>query len=138
MKKSPIYTRGGDAGTTSLVSGARVSKGDSRIALYGEVDELNSRLGMAMAYMKDEEKTKHQIPYLESIQSALFDLGANLACEEAKRAEWKLPQLSTDQVAKLERQIDELDSEVMPLKNFILPGGHLASASLHLDRKSVV
>jgi cob(I)alamin adenosyltransferase len=134
VKKSSIYTRSGDAGDTALVSGTRVSKGDSRINLYGEVDELNSRLGLAIAYLRTDSQFEDQAAYLESLQSCLFDLGSNLACEAAKRSEWRLPKLSAEHITLLEKHIDKLDSELPPLKNFILPGGHLASACLHLCR----
>ncbi len=134
MKKSSLYTRSGDAGDTALVSGTRVSKGDSRINLYGEVDELNSRMGLAIAYLRQDPLLRDRVTYLETLQSSLFDLGSNLACEASKRGEWKLPKLTAEQVSVLEGQIDLLDSELAPLKNFILPGGHVASASLHLCR----
>lgn len=136
MSKSKIYTKTGDAGETGLVSGTRAPKSDARIMLYGEVDELNSRIGMLVASLRDFSQFAPQMAFLEEIQSALFDLGSNLACEADKRAEWKLPQVTTGVVGKLESQIDHMDGVLEPLKNFILPGGHTLSAQAHLCRTS--
>lgn len=136
MKKSKIYTKTGDGGETSLVSGTRAPKSDSRITLYGEVDELNSRIGVLVASLRSESSFSQQIVVLEMIQSGLFDLGSNLACEESKRKEWKLPQVTMTLVQKLELSIDQMDEALEPLKNFILPGGHLTAAQAHLCRTS--
>jgi cob(I)alamin adenosyltransferase len=114
-----IYTKTGDKGTTGLVSGNRVSKGDARIDLYGDVDELNSFLGFTICSLQDASL----IEFLRKIQSVLFDLGSNLACEEANRLKFKLPQVSEKIIADLEFAIDGMDSKMMTLKNFILPGG---------------
>lgn len=131
MKKSKIYTRSGDEGKTGLVSGNRIIKSDPRIALYGEVDELNSRIGFACALMTSfPQETK----FIQMLQSSLFDLGSNMACEYENRASYKLPQLSEDVINEIEQQIDRMDSQLEPLKNFILPGGSLLTASLHLVR----
>ena len=78
MKKAAVYTRTGDTGTTGLVGGTRIKKSDSRIHLYGEVDELNSYIGLGISFLsKGFDKTQ-----LLQIQSSLFDLGSNLACEK--------------------------------------------------------
>lgn len=134
MKKSKIYTKTGDAGETGLVSGNRISKADARIDLYGELDELNSRVGFFSAYFDQDGTLKIHNVFLHRIQSALFDLGSNLACEPSNRAQYKLPQITDELITELESQIDVLDSELLPLKNFILPGGSVASASVHLAR----
>ncbi len=134
MKKSKIYTRSGDKGETSLVSGTRTRKSDLRIAMYGEVDELNSRIGWALSLLRTSSDYQRVIERLERVQSSLFDLGSNLACEEVKRTEWKLPQVTAQNVSDLEIDIDEMDSVLEPLKNFILPGGHQRSAAIHLCR----
>lgn len=136
MKKSKIYTRSGDQGETSLVSGTRAKKSDLRINMYGEVDELNSRIGWAISLIRATGKYQKVANRLETIQSSLFDLGSNLACEEAKRSEWKLPQLKMENVLALENDIDEMDQQLEPLKNFILPGGHSIAAAIHLCRTS--
>mgnify|MGYP001599737795 CR=1 FL=1 len=134
MSKSSVYTRGGDKGQTSLVSGNRVSKGSDRINLYGEVDELNSHLGLIVSEFLKESELKDNVEYLEDIQSRLFDLGSNLACEKINADKYKLPQLTTDSIAIMEAKIDDMDKVLKPLKNFILPGGHTASAQLHIAR----
>ncbi len=132
MTKSAVYTRSGDKGETSLVSGERVSKGELRIHLYGEVDELNSFIGLAVS--KLDQKYIEQIHFLEDIQSRLFDLGSNLACMPEKRDQYKLPQISDEEIKKIEVSIDQMDGEVEKLKNFILPGGHEISSLFHICR----
>lgn len=134
MKKSKIYTKTGDKGETALVSGTRISKADERIDLYGELDELNSRLGVAAVILEKDIKLQRISDFLHSIQSSIFDLGSQLACEADKRAGFQLPQISSEFITDLEEEIDRLDHELTPLKNFILPGGSDASAQLHLAR----
>lgn len=134
MKKSKIYTRSGDKGETSLVSGTRTRKSDLRITMYGEVDELNSRIGWALSLLRSSADYQRVIERLERVQSSLFDLGSNLACEEVKRTEWKLPQVTPQNVIDLEADIDEMDLVLEPLKNFILPGGHQRASAIHLCR----
>jgi len=134
MKKSKIYTKTGDGGETGLVSGNRVKKSDLRLDLYGELDELNSRMGYATSLLAEDPQFKKILGFLHQIQSAIFDLGSNLACEVENREKYHLPQLSVDLIKELETEIDRMDSELEPLKNFILPGGSQASASLHLCR----
>ena len=131
MKKSKIYTRTGDEGTTGLVSGNRILKSDKRIDLYGELDELNSRVGFACAFMTAYPQ---EVKFIHVLQSALFDLGSNMACEFDNREKYKLPQLSDELIKDMEQEIDRMDSQLEPLKNFILPGGSQASAALHLAR----
>lgn len=133
MKKSKIYTKTGDKGETGLVSGNRTLKSDQRIDLYGELDELNSRIGYATSLI-EVQNHKEKIDFLHLIQSAIFDLGSNLACEVENRARFNLPQLSDSFIRELESQIDILDKDLEPLKNFILPGGSVKSAALHLCR----
>ena len=123
----------GDNGETGLVGGTRISKADARIDLYGEVDELNSWIGVSLCFMA-EEKFTDEINFLKSIQSNLFDLGSNLACEAEQRAVYKLPNLSTDFIEKIEAEIDRHDGQCPKLKNFILPGGDKAAAHFHLCR----
>ena len=135
MKKSKIYTRTGDKGETGLVSGNRIIKSDLRIDLYGELDELNSRIGHICSLL-DKKKYNDEIIFLQMIQSSLFDLGSNMACEFENRSKFNLPQLSEDLITQLEFQIDQMDSEVEILKNFILPGGSLAASIVHLARTS--
>ncbi len=136
MKKSKIYTKTGDKGDTGLVSGTRISKADPRIDLYGELDDFNSRLGYAVALIENETSLKTTVDFLHHMQSAVFDLGSNLACEAAKRIEYKLPQITKEFVDDLEHEIDRLEHELPPLKNFILPGGTLAASAFHMARTS--
>lgn len=136
MKKSKVYTKTGDKGETGLVGGSRALKSDHRIDLYGEVDELNSRIGFATSLLAQENKFTEILNLLHRIQSALFDLGSNLACEEENRAKFKLPQIKEKAITEMEESIDKMDGELEPLKSFILPGGSLASAALHLCRTS--
>lgn len=134
MKKSKVYTRTGDKGETGLVSGNRTLKSDARIELYGELDELNSRIGLACSYLATEAQFVLINQFLHQIQSAIFDLGSNLACEVENRSRYNLPQISHDFIALMETEIDQLDSHLVPLKNFILPGGSVISSTIHLCR----
>lgn len=134
MKKAKIYTRTGDMGETGLVSGSRALKSDLRIDAYGELDELNSRIGFASVYLAQRVEYQQTVTFLHQIQSAIFDLGSNLACEADKRLKYNLPQISDQFIRDIELEIDKLDAELEPMKNFILPGGSLTSASVHLCR----
>ena len=133
-KKSSIYTKTGDKGETGLVSGTRVLKSDMRICLYGEIDELNSWLGLICEQLGKEGKYKNQKKFLQKIQSSLFDLGSNFACEFEKRKDYKLPQLTGQLVSEIESEINQIDEGLPLLKNFILPGGHQISAIIHICR----
>jgi len=121
-----IYTRTGDAGETSLFGGARVRKDDARIEAYGTVDELNSFIGVARASWPSSSLDGQ----LHAIQSDLFDIGAHLASPGTSR--FAGPDAA--RVAALEKDIDAMESELAPLKTFILPGGSLAAAQLHVAR----
>lgn len=127
---SKVYTRTGDTGTTALVGGTRIKKSDPRIHLYGEVDELNSQIGLGVSFLESSyDKT-----LLHEIQSALFDLGSNLACEKEKRSQFKLPQLKESLITNLEKVIDQMDSKLEPLKTFVLPGGTREASAFHVCR----
>ena len=102
--------------------------------IYGEVDELNSNLGMAHSLMKFHNITTDELGFIEDIQSRLFDLGSNLACEPENIKKFNLPQIADEVLTSMEEKIDELDAQVPPLKNFILPGGHPIAASFHVSR----
>jgi cob(I)alamin adenosyltransferase len=136
MKKSSVYTKTGDKGETGLVSGNRTLKSDIRIDLYGELDELNSRLGLCASQLSADLEFQQIVNFLHHIQSAIFDLGSNLACEVENRAKYNLPQISGEFVADLELEIDKLDAELPQLKNFILPGGSIVASTLHVARTS--
>jgi cob(I)alamin adenosyltransferase len=130
MKKAAVYTKTGDHGTTGLVGGTRIKKSDPRIHLYGEVDELNSSIGVGISFLKKD----YEQSYLRNIQSRLFDIGSNLACEKEKRSEYKLPQITDEHIHSLELEIDKMDKELPALKFFVLPGGDQAASFFHISR----
>jgi len=120
---SKIYTRTGDDGTTGLGDGTRVSKDDLRVEAFGTVDELNAALGLALT---------SQLPQavrliLEPIQHELFDLGGEL-CIPGRKA------IQDEHVTRLEQSLDKLNESLAPLKEFVLPGGGLPAALLHVAR----
>jgi cob(I)alamin adenosyltransferase len=121
-----IYTRGGDAGETSLGSGERVAKDDARIEAYGDVDELNALLGVALARGAAADS-------LERIQNDLFDVGADLAVPLSDTKRERL-RVTAEQVAWLEERCDEANADLPMLRSFILPGGTETAALLHLAR----
>jgi len=121
-----IYTRTGDHGDTSLFGGARVAKNDPRIEAYGTVDELNSQIGVVRAAAPPSEIDAE----LNRIQADLFEIGAHLASPGTSRFTGVDPQ----RIEALERAIDAMERELAPLTSFILPGGSLAAAHLHVAR----
>jgi cob(I)alamin adenosyltransferase len=125
-----IYTKTGDDGTTALYGGERVSKDHLRVRAYGTVDEVNAHLGLARAHLADDGLTM----VLENLQNTLFDVGADLATPENSHYRNNISALSETDVVKLEQQIDSFEADLAPLQNFILPGGHPASAALQLAR----
>jgi cob(I)alamin adenosyltransferase len=133
VKLDRIYTRGGDAGETSLGNGARVAKSSLRVAAYGEVDEANAVIGIARLYVEGSEDL-----LLGRIQNDLFDLGADL-CVPIEDAAPKYPPLRVTQaqVDWVEGQIDRMNAELAPLTSFVLPGGNFAAAFLHQARTVV-
>lgn len=124
-----IYTKTGDAGTTSLLGGKRVSKGHIKIDAYGTVDELNSYIGL----LRDQEVNKSREAILKEIQERLFTLGATLATEVGK-SNIKKPDLHQEDIELLEKEIDLMEEKLPPLRNFILPGGHQSISFCHLAR----
>jgi cob(I)alamin adenosyltransferase len=132
VRLNRIYTRTGDDGTTALASGERRMKNDLRVETYGTVDETNAAIGVARAALDGSDPTLEAI--LFRIQNDLFDLGADLATPaDAPRGEGAL-RVVQSQVERLEREIDELNARLDPLKSFVLPGGTPAAAALHLAR----
>jgi cob(I)alamin adenosyltransferase len=125
-----IYTKTGDRGQTGLFGGARVSKSDGRVDAYGEVDELNSALGVARAHGADSKVDA----LLQRIQNELFTLGAELATAPGKTADASIGLLGDGDVEALERAIDEAERELPALRAFVLPGGSKEAAFLHLAR----
>ncbi len=127
-----IYTGSGDKGKTSLFSGERIAKSDRRIAAYGDVDELNSILGMLIAVMPEKLAACRNL--LSGIQSDLLHVGAWLATTPGARAAGHLKPFDDDRAAALEAAIDAMDAELPPLKQFVLPGGHPAACWAHMAR----
>ena len=132
MRITKVYTRTGDLGETSLVNGARVSKADLRVAAYGDVDELNSVLGVVRTLLPAEsEPAGGQMDgLLGKIQNDLFVVGADLASP----LEVAVPRVEEPLIAELEAEIDALLEELEPLTEFILPSGTQAGAMMHLAR----
>ena len=133
MKKSPIYTRTGDSGMTSLVDGSRVAKNSPRVNAYGAVDELNAMIGLVQAHVTDLDAG---IPAtLLHINNTLFNIGAYLAtpAQNTKLNTQNLESLPAD-IMELENGIDTLDSAVPQLRQFILPGGSIGAAHAHVAR----
>lgn len=129
-----VYTKTGDKGETGLVGGSRVSKSDIRIETYGDVDELNSHLGVLVSLLKHDEKFNAVLDVLESVQNSLFTLGSLLASEKESRDKYKLPRLDLKIIELLEESIDEYEKTLEPLRNFILPNGTPAAAAAHVAR----
>ena len=130
VKLNKIYTRTGDAGTTGLVDGSRVSKADPLLAAVGDVDEANSAIGVARATLGPGATSD----MLAHIQNDLFDLGADLATPQGIEGALRI---TPAQVAWLEARIDHLNSALEPLTSFVLPAGEAAAAALHLARAVV-
>ncbi|MFJ7724906.1 cob(I)yrinic acid a,c-diamide adenosyltransferase [Neobacillus sp. NPDC097160] len=128
-----IYTKTGDKGTTSLIYGTRVAKDDLRVEAYGTCDETNSMIGLALSHLYKEKFQGKEIieNVYHKIQTNLFHVGAELATPKGKEVKWSLA--ATD-IEELENHIDEWDTELSALTNFILPGGHPAGAAFHVAR----
>jgi cob(I)alamin adenosyltransferase len=124
VRLTKIYTRGGDAGQTSLGDGSRVSKLDPLVVAYGAVDEVNSLLGLAQVELRD--------PRLERIQNELFDVGADLSVPYAEGdGKLRIDQAAID---RLEAECDDANAALSELRSFVLPGGSPAAAALHVAR----
>ena len=129
VKLNKIYTRTGDGGQTVLVNGQRVAKHAKRPIAFGEIDELNSVIGIARNFVKDTEMDM----MLARIQNDLFDLGADLATPEMGENTPCL-RITENQVKRIEKEIDVLNSNLSDLSSFILPGGSSLSSWLHFAR----
>ncbi len=132
VRLNRIYTRTGDDGTTGLGDGARVPKHDLRVESYGTVDEANACIGMARLHCAELPAVDAM---LSRIQNDLFDLGADLCTPDSgEPLPYEPLRILPAQVERLEREIDELNADLAPLKSFVLPGGSAAAAHLHLAR----
>lgn len=132
-----IYTRQGDAGTTSLVGGQRISKSDPRLEAYGTLDELNAFLGLTVCAVQKISVQHSTLSRLETtlatIQNDLFTIGSHLACVDDKQRQ-TLPALPLGTIHLLEQEIDTMTAHIPALKQFILPGGTEASTLFHVSR----
>ncbi len=125
-----IYTKRGDKGNTSLIGGTRVAKNDVRLEAYGTVDELNSYVGLLRSYIREEDLKE----ILIDIQNQLFKIGSYLAVDisvSKMRSDFKLDEV---RIELLEKEMDKLEGSLVPLKGFILPGGHQATGVCHVAR----
>lgn len=120
---SKIYTRTGDKGSTGMADGRRIDKDDIQVNVIGDIDELNSIMGLLICKLDDNALTE----MLLTIQHDLFNLGGQISMPE-------MSLLSSDRTDWLERNLDEMNKDLPPLKEFILPGGTEAAASCHLAR----
>lgn len=134
VKLNKIYTKTGDDGTTGLVDGSRIAKNDARMAVIGDVDELNSALGLAICNVADALLVQS----LRAIQNDLFDLGADLATPAVEGDDFvpseMVLRVTPSQVERLEIEIDAVNDHLDPLTSFILPGGDKSAAAVHLAR----
>src|SRR5918994_7093270 len=130
-----IYTKTGDKGETRLIGGKQVNKADLRITAYGEVDELNSSIGLAVSFLHSKKDLLSDIAdTLEQVQNDLFVLGSDLADPSWPTADGKTPRTSEKMASVLEPIIDRIESELEPITFFILPGGSVEASLLHLSR----
>ncbi len=133
VKLNKIYTRTGDDGTTGLVDGSRLPKASARVSAYGEVDETNAVIGLVRLHLQNQ----HLDNMLSRIQNDLFDLGADLATPLPAKgeadSEYAL-RMVPEQSTRLEKELDELNADLEPLRSFVLPGGSPPSAYLHQAR----
>jgi len=125
-----IYTKTGDKGETSLLGGKRVRKDDLQLMTYGEVDELNSYIGLLVSYLDSDELK----PLLKIVQNNLFNLGSLLASNPSDWEQYKLKQINESLISDLEIEIDRMNESLAPLKNFILPGGSKKGSYAHICR----
>jgi len=125
-----IYTKAGDEGKTSLIGGTKVPKSHMRIETYGTVDELNSYIGLVSDMCAD---AKIQI-VLNEVQDRLFTVGSSLACDPDKEPHLKIPDLKEEDIVNLEKEMDQMNEVLAPMKSFILPVGHIAISTTHVAR----
>ncbi len=138
IRITKVYTRSGDDGTTALIGGVRVAKDHPRVEAYGCIDELNSLVGLCRSTLAAEKKLpaadrKEFETRLREMQNLLFDLGSVLSTPEGKGWEG-MPLPGAEAVSGLERSMDAMQKFLKPLDSFVLPGGSLSNAWLHLCR----
>ncbi len=130
-----IYTRSGDSGKTRLIGGEERWKDDARVEAYGTVDELNAQIGLCRELIKETGNKQFDslIQTLKSVQNELYNLGTQLAVASGGDAD-NLPQLSDDSILKLESEMDTVNKSLLELTSFVLPGGSVINAQLHIAR----
>ena len=134
VKLNKIYTKTGDDGTTGLSDGSRVKKYDLRPSAYGDIDELNSFIGLSINCINKDKKYNSLIKILRKIQNDLFDLGADLSTPIEEKPKYEPLRIKKTQVLNLENLIDKFNNKLEPLNSFILPGGSEISCWLHVAR----
>ena len=130
MKKSLVYTKTGDKGTTALVGGTRVAKTHIRLEAYGTVDELNAQLGVLFTYLTDEKDKATVL----NIQHKLFTIGSHLATDQDNTALGAASIVTARHIGELEQEIDRIDEALPPLQAFVIPGGSRGAAVCHVCR----
>lgn len=139
MKITKVYTRTGDAGTTSLVGGVRISKTDVRLEAYGTVDELNSHLGLLIAMIAElpvlvKEQLEADSKLLIRIQNNLFRVGTHLATDQSQTPLYPYAQLPEDEIEQVEKAVDDIIALLPEKQGFVLPGGSVPAAQCHVCR----
>ena len=134
VKLNKIYTKTGDDGTTGLSDGSRVKKYDLRPVAYGDVDELNSFMGLIIDCIHRDQKYNFFIDVFKRIQNNLFDLGADLSTPYDPNPKYKQLRIKNSQILYLEKLIDQYNQNLKPLNSFVLPGGSELSSWLHVAR----
>lgn len=131
MAHSSVYTRTGDDGSTGLLGGVRGSKADPIFEVLGDLDELNASLGLANSYLKSESTKFYSDleDYIGGVQVTLLDIGAVIGGFDEN-----LVSDMNQKIVEMEHHIDRIDSQLQPLKNFILPGGNIIAANIHMSR----
>lgn len=130
MRKSMIYTKTGDKGTTSLVGGKRVPKTHARLEAYGTVDELNAHMGLLHTYLKEEDDRKLVL----KIQNKLFSVGSYLATDQETTALRSASVVLPADAEELENAMDRMEDGLQPLSSFVIPGGARGAAVCHICR----
>ncbi len=137
MRLDKIYTKVGDRGMTMLATGDKISKSAVRIDAYGTVDELNAVCALLrdqLSLVEDQTNIRLICDQIKTIQNELFDIGGELATPASVLAKSKQQVVTKESIARLEKQMDEYNADLEPLKNFVLPGGHPANSTAHLAR----
>ena len=135
MRLDKIYTKVGDKGNTLLANGAKISKGALRIEAYGNIDELNSHVGLLRDHLQNIQNPSFEQPNqnLLMIQHELFDIGGELATPTSENDKAQ-PKFQDHSFLRLEAEMDEYNESLKPLKNFVLPGGHSINSQTHICR----